>query len=84
MLQVGKMNIIAEELARYKIEIYNDLQHASDPVSKHDAVIVLGDMNGKLGKEIIYQEVFTKHSKHDETGDNSIRIAHFAAANQQS
>ncbi|KAK4871849.1 hypothetical protein RN001_015973 [Aquatica leii] len=43
--------------------------------------IILGDLNAKIGKEETLRPHIGKHSLHDQSNDNGLRIADFAAAN---
>ena len=43
----------AEAKEDIKEQFYEELQRTQDRVPKHDVTIVLGDMNAKVGKEII-------------------------------
>jgi len=43
-----------------KEQLYKDLQSVVEKVPKSDIAIILGDLNGKLGKERIYSNVTGK------------------------
>ncbi|KDR23416.1 hypothetical protein L798_05387, partial [Zootermopsis nevadensis] len=60
---------------------YDELQSVCDNISKHDMIIVLGDYNAKLWKEEVYVKLFGRNSLHEETNNNGLRVAQFAAAN---
>ena len=57
------------------------MQHL-DPTSRksHEIKIVLGDLNAKVGKEEIYQELIGKHNMHLYTNNNGQRLVDFASA----
>jgi exonuclease III len=43
-------------------QFYNDLQRVYENTTKHDVVIILGDINAKIGKEQIYFQVPGVHT----------------------
>ena len=45
-----------------KEQFYEHLQSVVDEVPKHDIVIILGDLNAKLGKEQVYSNITGKHT----------------------
>jgi hypothetical protein len=55
-----------------------------DKVPKSDLIIILGDVNAKLGKEPVYQKITGKHALHEETNRNVELLCDFAAANNDS
>jgi hypothetical protein len=63
-----------------KEQLYDDLQTMVDKVPKSD-LIILGDVNAKLGKEPTYQKITGKHTLHEETNRNGELLCDFAAAN---
>lgn len=46
----------------------------------YDKKIVLGDVNAKIGKEVIWQKIAGKESLHDVFNDNGLRLLHLAVA----
>lgn len=64
-----------------KNTFYNKLDKAVGKVPKFDMRLIIGDFNGKIGKEIIYQPIIGKHSIHPETSNNGTRMIELAAAN---
>jgi len=62
-------------------EFYETLQSVCDQLSKHDAIITLGDFNAKLGKEQTYREINGRHSLHETTSNNGFRLVQYAAIN---
>ena len=59
---------------------YDLLGQTYDNCPKHDAKIIIGDMNAKVGKESIYRPVIGAHSLHSVTNDNGMRLIEFAAS----
>jgi endonuclease/exonuclease/phosphatase family metal-dependent hydrolase len=55
-------------------EFYETLQVVCDEISKHDAIITLGDFNAKLGKEQLYKDITGRHSLHEVTNSNGLRL----------
>ena len=64
-----------------KEQFYDDLQSIVDKVPKSDLIIILGDVNAKLGKELAYQKITGKHTLQEETNRNGELLCDFAAAN---
>jgi len=52
-----------------------------EQLSKHDAVIKLGDFNAKVGKEMNNRLVAGKYTLHNETNDIGLRLCQFAEMN---
>ena len=64
-----------------KEQFFEELQKVQDRIPKHDVVILLGDMNAKIGLEDAYSSVTGKHSLHVESNSNGEFICEYAAAN---
>ena len=64
-----------------KEQFSEDLQRIQDHIPKHDATILLGDMNAKIGLEDAYSSVTGKYSLHKESNGNGEFICQDAAAN---
>jgi hypothetical protein len=64
-----------------KEQFFDYLQSIVDKVPKSDLIIILGDVNAKLGKEPAYQKITGKHTLHEETNRNGELLCDFAAAN---
>jgi endonuclease/exonuclease/phosphatase family metal-dependent hydrolase len=62
-------------------EFYETLQSVCDELSGHDAIITLGDFNDKLGKEQIYKDITGRHSLHEVTNNNELRLVQYATTN---
>jgi hypothetical protein len=58
-------------------EFYETLQSVCDEVPKHDAIITLGDFNAKLGKEQLYKDIIGRHSLHEVTNNNGLRLVQY-------
>ena len=61
-----------------KDNFYEDLDKTFQKVSKHDMIIILGDLNAKIGRESFVRQTAGLHSLHQETNDNGIRLCSFA------
>jgi len=53
-----------------KEQFYEDLNRCCDQVPKHDALLIMGDFNAKIGKEPANQSAAGQHTVHDETSEN--------------
>ncbi|KAJ3654979.1 hypothetical protein Zmor_014128 [Zophobas morio] len=49
-----------------------------DKIPKRDIIIIMGDANAKVGREEIYKEIVGKHSKHEESNNNGLRLIELA------
>ncbi|EFN75852.1 Craniofacial development protein 2, partial [Harpegnathos saltator] len=61
-----------------KNKFYDDLTKICDRISKHDILLILGIYNAKIGKETFINGVAGRHSLHEHTSDNGIRVCEFA------
>jgi hypothetical protein len=59
---------------------YEDLDRLYDDCPRRDFKIILGNMNAKVGKEDGHKPTIGKHSLHDESNDNGIRLINSASA----
>jgi exonuclease III len=64
-----------------KENFYEDLQIVHNKIPKHDIVIILGDLNVKIGKKEVYQNVAGKHTLHETSNRNGEWVCEFATAN---
>jgi endonuclease/exonuclease/phosphatase family metal-dependent hydrolase len=64
-----------------KEKFYEDLQIVHNKIPKHDIVIILGDLNAKIGKEEVYQNVAGKHTLHETSNRNGEWVCEYAIAN---
>jgi hypothetical protein len=69
-----------ESEEQLKDEFYDLLSRTCSKISKHDMFILLGDFNSKLGKEEFIIDVAGKHSLHENTNDNGLRLCNLSAA----
>lgn len=59
---------------------YQQLETAFESLPAYDMKLVLGDFNAKVGKEDIFSGTIGKHSLHNTTNDNGLRLITFAAS----
>jgi exonuclease III len=58
-----------------KVEVfYNSLERTCESINNYDTLIILGDFNAKIGKEDFVKIVTDKHSLHDNTSPNDLRL----------
>jgi hypothetical protein len=65
-----------------KDEFYEQLKRAYAACPCHDVKLVMGDANAKVSRETVHQPTIGKHSLHESTKENSIRLVDFAAGRQ--
>jgi hypothetical protein len=77
------INIYAptEDKEEIKEKFYEELQRTQDRVPKHDVVIIMGDMNSKLGKEEVFSQVIGRHTVHNISNENGEMVANYAIIN---
>jgi hypothetical protein len=64
-----------------KEQCYEELQRTRYRVSKHDVIIILGDVNAKIGKEKTFNRVMGRYSLHDISNENGELTANYAISN---
>jgi len=52
-----------------------------DKIPKNDVIITLGDFSVKLGKEQLYKDVTGRHSLHEVTNGNVLRLVQYVTIN---
>jgi hypothetical protein len=52
-----------------------------ESTAKHDVVIILGDLNAKIGKEQAYSQVSGMYTLHDSSNQNGEMVCNFAIQN---
>jgi hypothetical protein len=65
-----------------KNQFYEQLERAYAACPSHDVKLVMGDANAKIGRETVYQPTIGKHSLHERTNENGLRLVDFAAGRQ--
>ncbi|CAG4947208.1 unnamed protein product [Colias eurytheme] len=63
-----------------KDKFYDHLESVYEQLPGYDAKIVVGDFNAKIGREDIFMPTIGKHSKHNTTNDNGVRLISFASS----
>jgi hypothetical protein len=48
----------------------------------HDVMLVMGEANAKVGRETVHQPTIGKHSLHESTNENGLRLVDFATGRQ--
>jgi exonuclease III len=66
-----------------KEQFFEDLQKVYDQIPRHDIVILLGDMNAKIGREDVYRPVSGIHILHI-SNKNGELICEYAVVNNMS
>lgn len=62
-----------------KDDFYSQLSEVLDRIPTHDVLIVMGDFNAQVGREVrAFQGAIGKHSLHQTSNDNGIRLATMA------
>ena len=61
-----------------KDAFYEELEKVCEETNKHDTLILLGDFNGKIGKEDYLSNVAGKHTIHNVTSNNGHRLCNLA------
>ena len=67
-----------EKTEEEKTVIYNLLERAYDACPGSDIKIVIGDMNAQIGKEEMYYTTINKHSLHNTSNENGLKLIDFA------
>ncbi|CAG4964057.1 unnamed protein product [Colias eurytheme] len=63
-----------------KDKFYDHLETVYEQLPGYDAKIVVGDFNAKIGREDIFIPTIGKHSKHNTSNDNGVRLISFASS----
>jgi exonuclease III len=61
-----------------KNKFYEDLETLCEKIPKHDTLLIVGDINAKIGKEEYLRNVAGKETVHEITNDNGNRICNLA------
>jgi hypothetical protein len=64
-----------------KEQFYEELQRTQDRIPKHDLIIILGDMNAKLGKEKAFIQAIGHHPLHNISNENGEMVTNYAISN---
>jgi len=57
---------------------YDSLENTYDSLPNHCIKIIMGDLNAQIGQEEINIPVVKKHSLHEKSNDNGIKLMNFA------
>jgi exonuclease III len=61
-----------------KDQFYEQLERAYAACPSHDVKLVMGDANAKVGRETVHQPTISKHSLHESTHENGLKLVGFA------
>jgi hypothetical protein len=65
-----------------KDQFCEQLERAYVSCPSHDVKLVMGEANAKVGRETVHQPTIGKHSLHENTNENGLRLVDFAAGRQ--
>jgi hypothetical protein len=67
-----------------KDQFYEQLEraYAACPCPNYDVKLVMRDANAKVGRETVHQPMIGKHSLHESTHENGLRLVDFAVGRQ--
>jgi hypothetical protein len=71
---------VSEEKA--KDQFYEQLERAYAAYPSHDVKLVREDANAKVGRVTVHQPTIGKHSLHESTNENGLRLVDFATDRQ--
>ncbi|PNF20250.1 hypothetical protein B7P43_G15723 [Cryptotermes secundus] len=63
-----------------KDSFYDELNEIYGKGPKMDCKIIIGDMKAKVGNEDVYRSVIGKHTLHNKSNDNGMRLINFASS----
>ena len=58
-----------------KNDFYDWVDSTLNALSQYRIKIILGDLNGKIGKEVIFRSIIGGHSVYEITNDNGLRLS---------
>jgi hypothetical protein len=65
-----------------KGQFYEQLERAYAAYPSHGVKLVMRDANAKVGRETVHQPTIGKHSLHESSNENGLRLVDFAACRQ--
>ena len=69
-----------EKCEEEKDTFYNLLENTYDTCPRYDVKIVIGDANAQIGKEELFVPVIGKHSLHESSNGNGLKLIDFATS----
>jgi hypothetical protein len=63
-------------------QFYEQLKRTYTTCPSNDVKVVMGDANAKFGRETVHQPPMSKHSLHESTNENDLRLVDFGAGRQ--
>lgn len=64
-----------------KDSFFEELQTCLDVCPRGDIKIVIGDCNAQVGRETYFRPTIGKHSIHEQSNDNGLKLIYFAGSN---
>jgi len=69
-----------EKTQEDKDDFYDELTNVVDGIPNNRIVVILGDLNAKVGKELIFKPTISHHSLHEVTNNNGLNLIDFATS----
>lgn len=69
-----------EKTQEEKDDFYDELTNVVDGIPNNRIVVVLGDLNAKVGKELIFKPTIGHHSLHEVSNNNGLNLIDFATS----
>ncbi|VVC46374.1 Endonuclease/exonuclease/phosphatase [Cinara cedri] len=69
-----------EKTQEEKDDFYDELTNVVDGIPNNRIVVILGDLNAKVGKELIFKPTISHRSLHEVTNNNGLNLIDFATS----
>jgi len=77
---ISVYNLIEEKTPEEKDDFYDELTNVVDGIPNNKIVIILGDINAKVGNELIFKPTIGHYSLHEVTNNNGLNLIDFASS----